>query len=140
MASVSSIRAALKTNVETVTGLRCVDYVPPQIHPPMAVVSFEGFPEPRRAMGKGLTEMQFAVRVFVAYGAGGDSAEDAMDSYVATSGATSVWAAIESDRTLGAVVSDSIVTGMSGYTLNPDAPNGPLLSCEWQVAVFANAS
>ena len=39
MASFSSIRAGLKTNLETISGLTVYDYVPDFLEPPIAIIA-----------------------------------------------------------------------------------------------------
>ncbi len=139
MAAVSALRSALATNVDTVTGLRVFATTPMQPSPPMAVVMFNGFPGPRRAMAKGLTEMEFTVTVFTADASQQGAGETAMDAYVATSGAGSMWVAIESDTTLGGNAETIQVTDMSGYEF-VEFGNQLLTACTWTVQVFADAS
>lgn len=139
MAAVSALRSALATNVDTVTGLRVFARVPMQPSPPMAIVLFNGYAAPRRAMAKGLTEMEFLVEVYTADASQEGAGEAAMDPYVATSGAGSMWVAIESDRTLGGNAEELQVTEMSGYEF-VEFGNQLLTRCTWTVQVFADAS
>ena len=140
MAAVSSVRAGIATNLATISGLHVSSTVPQTIRPPMAVVMFNGFPEPRSTMAKGVTEMEFEVVVFVGNASSNDSGEDAMDAYVATTGASSVWVALESDRTLSGTALESIVTDMSGYEWVAVSSNQLAISCTWTVRVWANGA
>lgn len=105
MASMSAIREGLATNLRTISGLRA-DVVPAGINPPVAVV---GFPEDidfDLTYGRGADTWTIPIQVLVSRAserAGGDLLETYLDS----TGASSVKTAIESDPDLGGVV-DSI--------------------------------
>lgn len=99
----SGVKDGLATALATITGLRVFDYVPDGISPPAAVV------EPLEidydsAMQDGLTFYRAYILVIV--GRMSDrSAQEKLDGYITTTGAGSVKAAIESDRTLGGACS-----------------------------------
>ena len=64
-----------------------------------------------------------------------------LDLWLAPSGATSVKAAIEADRTLGGIVDDLTVTEASGYRRYQFQTNGPtVLGCDWSVLINNPAS
>lgn len=104
----SAVKAGLATALETIAGLRCFDYVPDGLAPPAAViepleVTFD------ESMNRGLDLYQAFVLVVV--GRMVDrSSSDRLDAYLAGSGASSVKAAIEADRTLGGACSSLQVT------------------------------
>lgn len=59
-----------------------------------------------------------------------------LDELLAKSGATSLKAAVEGDRTLAGVVSDLLVTGASGYRTYAQPGGQAYLGCEWAVTVY----
>jgi hypothetical protein len=95
----NGVRAALGVKLDTIAGLRCFDYVPDSLAPPAAVV------EPLEidydeAMNKGLEFYRAYILVIV--GRMSDrSSQDRLDAYLTETGASSVKAALEADRTLG---------------------------------------
>jgi hypothetical protein len=95
----NGVRAALGVKLDTIAGLRCFDYVPDSLAPPAAVV------EPLEidydeAMNKGLEFYRAYILVIV--GRMSDrSSQDRLDAYLTDTGASSVKAALEADRTLG---------------------------------------
>lgn len=99
----TGVRAGLATALETITGLRAFEYVPDSLSPPAAVV------EPlevtfHAAMQNGLTEYRAFILVIV--GRMSDrSSQTRLDGYLATTGASSVRAALEADRTLAGACS-----------------------------------
>lgn len=104
----TAVRQGLTTALDTITGLRCFDYVPDSLAPPAAVV------EPleinyHESMVNGYDNYQAYVLVIV--GRMSDrSSSDRLDAYLAPSGSQSVKAAIETDKTLGGACSSLIVT------------------------------
>jgi hypothetical protein len=104
----TTVRQGLSTALDTITGLRCFDYGPDSLAPPAAVI------EPLEitfgvAMANGLDYYKGFVLIIV--GRMSDrSSQDRLDAYLASSGASSVVAAIESDRTLGGICSTLQVT------------------------------
>lgn len=103
MTAITAIRDGLKARLETIPGLRAHDTVPGQINPPAAVVrrtsiAFDA------TMGRGSDDLTFVVTLFVQVG-NDRTAQDALDGYLATSGATSIKAAVEGEETLGGIVS-----------------------------------
>ena len=104
----NGVRTGLGTALDTITGLRVFDYVPDSLSPPAAVV------EPLEvdydeAMQRGLDFYRAFILVIV--GRMSDrSSQDRLDAYVAGSGASSVKAALEANRTLGGACSTLQVT------------------------------
>lgn len=104
----NGVRAGLGTALDTITGLRVFDYVPDSLSPPAAVV------EPLEvdydeAMKRGLDFYRAFILIIV--GRMSDrSSQDRLDAYVAGSGASSVKAALEANRTLGGACSTLQVT------------------------------
>jgi len=106
-ATVSEVADGLKTRLATISGLRTFSYQPEQLNQPI------GFPvlqsvEYHNAMGGGDVRMRFDVVVIV--GRYVDRvAHSLLDGYLSYSGATSLRAAIEGDKTLGGVCSTLII-------------------------------
>ena len=104
----NGVRAGLGTALDTITGLRVFDYVPDSLSPPAAVV------EPLEvdydeAMRRGLDFYRAFILVIV--GRMSDrSSQDRLDAYLAGSGASSVKAALEADKSLGGACSTLQVT------------------------------
>lgn len=108
MASIRSMRQAIATNLGTVSGLRTSSIIPEDPKPPVAVVIFDRV-EYDTAMGRGLDMYLFKV-VVVMGRVNTRGTEEALDAYLSGSGAASLKAAIQKDRTLGGVANDLRVT------------------------------
>lgn len=111
----TAVRAGLATALDTITGLRCFDNVPDSLAPPAAVV------EPVEvnfdyAMQRGLDNYKAFVLVIVGR-MSERSASDRLDAYLAPSGAGSVKAALEADKTLGGACSSLQVTDANPRTV-----------------------
>ena len=97
------VRQGIATALEAIVGLRCFDYVPDSLAPPAAVV------EPLEidydeAMQQGCEFYRAFILVIV--GRMSDrSSQDRLDTYLTTTGPSSIKAAIETDRTLGGACS-----------------------------------
>jgi hypothetical protein len=100
-ATVSQVADGLKARLATVTGLRTFSYQPEQVNAPVAFPVLESV-EYHRAFGGGDVQMRWTVIVIV--GRYLDRVAHAnLDGYLSYSGATSLRAAVEGDRTLGGV-------------------------------------
>jgi hypothetical protein len=87
-----------------------------------------------RAYARGMDEVTITVQ-----GLGGPMAQGAqikLDEWLAPTGSTSVKAAIESERTLGGKVMDTVVTGASNYRLFKLADQTVVRGVEWQIRVL----
>lgn len=132
MASITAMRAALETNVKTVSGLRCYDRFPDNPEPPCATI-FLGDPAIQRlSMRKGWFEYRFVVSVLIAL-ADAEYAQTKLDGYLTTSGSTSVWTAIESDRTLAGSAADCSVEQVRGYIGTYIVGTVPYFAAEFDV-------
>lgn len=95
----NAVRAGIGTALDTIAGLRCFDYVPDSLAPPAAVV------EPLEidydeAMNSG-TQFYRAFILVIVGRMSDRSSQDRLDAYLTDTGASSVKAALEADRTLG---------------------------------------
>lgn len=107
-ATVTQVRAGLTTRLGTIAGLRTSAYPPDQLNPPIGFAVLETV-EYHRAMGGGDVVMRWSV--FVIVGRYTDRiAHASLDGYLSYSGATSLRAALEGDRTLGGVAQTLIVS------------------------------
>jgi hypothetical protein len=108
-ATVSQVADGLKTRLATISGLRTFSYQPEQLNPPVAFPVLESV-EYHGAMGGGNVRMRFMI--FVVVGRYLDRvAHSNLDGYLSYSGATSLRAAIEGDKTLGGVAQTLILDG-----------------------------
>ena len=108
MASITTMRQAIAANLSSITGLRTAALIPEDPKPPIAVVTFDNV-NYDTSMGRGLDEYTFRVIVVVGR-VNTRGAEQNLDAFMSGSGASSVKAAIESDRSLGGEANDLRVT------------------------------
>jgi hypothetical protein len=134
MASITDLRAGLATRLGTISGLRTTTETPDTISPPVAIVNVANV-NYDRTFQRGLDEYNFVVTVIVGR-VGERSAQRLLDSYVSTTGSSSVKLAIELDRTLGGKCDSLRVTDMRNYG---SLVIGEItyLAAEFNVVVFA---
>jgi len=134
MPTITQIRDGIATNLQTISGLRTSAEVPDSPNPPQAVVQMGNVSYDTAFQG-GLTTYSFIVSVIVARVTEG-RAQERLDTYASTSGASSVKEAIESDRTLGGVVADVRVVEMTnvGAVLLGEAT---YIAADFAVTVYA---
>lgn len=111
--TIQTIRQGIATNLATISGLRTSAFVPDNPTPPIAIVVPERV-DFDTAMRRGLDTYTFRVLV-IAQRASERSAQNTLDAFCNPTGATSVKAAIESDRTLGGAANDCRVTDLTDY-------------------------
>jgi hypothetical protein len=138
--NLANIRAGLAANLATVPGLAVSAYYDQTANnvPPIGLIrpNPETLIDYHESMRNGVEIAHMLVEVFA--GAQGDvNAQQALDGYVASSGTSSVRAALESDRTLGGACQDLIVIECRSYTdyTRPDAAT--LVGAQWVVDVLA---
>lgn len=112
MATITAIRNGINTNVKTIPGLQTYPRLPGKIDPPCALVIPADPFITRESMGLGMVRLKFVVTVLAA-STEPVQAQRFLEEYLDTSGAKSVWTAIESDVTLGGTVSDCKVDQVS---------------------------
>ena len=100
--NVNGVRDALKSNLQTITGLRVYDLIPDVVVPPCAIVGQLDFTfDIDNARGLD----QASVDIFVLVQRISERAgQDKLDLLLAGSGSGSIKTALESDRTLGGLV------------------------------------
>lgn len=111
--SISQLRTGLATNLATISGLRTSAFVPDNPTPPIAVivpnnVNFDS------SFGRGMDEYTFKI-VVIAARASERSAQNTLDAYCTATGASSIKAAAETDKTLGGKCFDLRVTDVTDY-------------------------
>jgi hypothetical protein len=134
MAEISDIRAQIKVRLQTISGLEVFDYVPGAFSPPVAIVGFPEEIDYHEAMGNGMTRITIPVRVLVANTLNEETTR-ALETYLDSSGANSVKAAIEGDRDLGSTVSDCVVMRMSGAG-EIELGNVVYLGADWELLIL----
>jgi hypothetical protein len=113
MASISAIRSALATNLQTISGLRSGGTIPDLVNPPFCLITPSSVSY-NRALSNGLTEYNFTLTAIVGR-ASERTAQNLLDAYCQPTGATSIKSAVESDKTLGGNAYDLRVTNMRNY-------------------------
>lgn len=132
---ISSLRDALKTRLATITGLRAFDVIPDNFAPPAAIVAPPMRIQYGSSLGNAWSTATFTVRILVAK-ANDRNAQDKLDAYLDASGASSVIAAIEADRTLGGAANIARVLTCQGVGVY-DYAGVPLLGAEFTIEVIA---
>lgn len=135
MASLSELREGIAENLSKINGLRVSSFIPDNINPPIAIVNPQGI-EYHKAFANGLNTYTFVVSVLVGR-VSERTAQNTLDGYCASSGATSIKSAIESDRTLSGRAFDLIVSDMRNYGSVTIGDN-TYLTAEFDCAVQAN--
>ena len=106
--TILEIMQGIETRLKTIDGLRTSWYVADQINPPQAVVGCPPIENYRQAMGRGSFELRPEVYILVS--AAIDRVGQALlAGFANPTGATSIPAAIEGDRTLGGKAQDCVV-------------------------------
>jgi hypothetical protein len=135
VSSISLMRAAIATNLGTISGLRTSPEMPDNPNPPIALVRPVTV-EYNQAFANGLTRYNFVVVVIVGR-AEERTAQRSLDAFCSSTGSSSIKLAVESDKTLGGNAYDCRVTEMRNYT--PIQLNeGTYLAAEFAVDVFAD--
>lgn len=135
MGDMAAIRAGLAANLSSIENVQISPYMLSNPTPP-AIHIVPGSTEYHATMGSGGSEWwEFTVQAFVAT-ANDVGAQMRLDRMLDSEGAESVFAAIESDRTLGGECDDLIVTTRTGYQIFAPDGRGEVLGAEWTVRVF----
>ena len=113
MATIAQIRTGIAANLATISGLRTTDTVPDNPQPPVAVIMPSSI-QYDLSFQRGLDLHNFVVMIVVGR-ASERQAQQTLDLFCAGTGASSVKAAIESNRTLTGLVQDLRVTSMRNY-------------------------
>ena len=133
--NISSIRDGLKTRLATISGVRAYDVIPDSFAPPAAIVAPPTRIQYGASLGKAWDSVTFTVRLLVAK-ATDRSAQDRLDAYLDSTGATSIVAAIEADPTLGGAANLARVIACQGIGVY-DYAGVALLGAEFTVEIIA---
>jgi hypothetical protein len=130
---ISQIRAGIVANIKAVVGntSQVTPYKSQSPTPPTIQVT--GFGEIIKvAMGS------WEIDNFLVQGLAGaptqESAQMRLDTWLSPLGATNIWTAIESDKTLGGIVNNAIVTRCDGAQFI-ETPSGEVLGSTWHIQI-----
>lgn len=115
-ATIGAIMIGVENRLATITGLRVSDVAPEQISPPCAIVGVPPIPQYRLTMNRGSYKIGLTVTVLVS-AAVSRVGQQTLAGYANPTGAGSIPAAIEADRTLGGTVSDCIIQAFRPLSL-----------------------
>lgn len=114
-ATLTQVRNALKAVLETIDGLNVYAFPPGQVQVPAAVVApGDGEFLTYQTANGGAPNLNLTITLFVQRTQDRAGSEK-LDGYLATSGATSVYNAVELDQDLGGAVQSCIVTGARNF-------------------------
>ena len=131
-ATVSQVATGLATRLATISGLRTSTYQPEQLNPPFAFPTLNSI-QYHKAFGGGDVVMDWTVNVIV--GRYTDrNAFATLDGFLSFSGATSIRAAIEGDKTLGGVCQTLVLPSGANITSLSSA-DAEFLQIQFQVTV-----
>jgi hypothetical protein len=135
MASISDLRTGIANNLATIPGLRTAATVPDNPNPPIAVVvpqtvTFDD------TFQRGMQTYQFTVLVIVGR-VDERTAQNNLDTYVSSTGASSIKLAVEKDKTLGGKAFDVRVSEMRNYG-QVSVGEVVFLSAEFTVLCYAD--
>ena len=128
----SQVRDGLKTRLQTISGLRVFDTIPENPQPPAAVVgqldlNFDI--DNARGLDFASVEIYLLVQRFDLR-----SGQDKLDAYLAGSGASSIKAVIEGDKTLGGACSTLRVLSAEAGTY--ESAGILLLSYRYRISIW----
>ena len=127
----SQVRDALKTRLQTISGLRVYEVIPEPITPPCAIVGQLDFTfdiDNARGLDQANVDIYVIVQRFSER-----AGQDKLDGYLAGTGATSIKAAIEGDRTLGGTCQTLRVIGAESGTY--DSQSVTFLSYRYRLTI-----
>lgn len=137
MADVQSVADGLATRLATITGMRTSSHVADAVSVPHASIALEGITFDL-SMGRGLDQLDFTVRVYASR-ATDRAGQKSLFSYLSGSGAKSVKAAINGDRTLGGVAADTHVSAVSNIGVY-EAGGTDYYGADFTVTVYATGA
>ena len=135
MASLTSIRNGIETNLGNISSLFVYGYVADSIEPPTAIVGVVESVEYDTSMARGADTYEIPVLLYVSRVDAQDS-QETLDTYLASTGANSIKAQVESDQTLSGSAMPCRVVEASNYgvyTIN----DIEYLGVEFEVSVVA---
>ena len=135
MASLTSIRNGIGTNLGNISSLIVYNYVPDSVEPPTAIVGVVQSIEYDTSMARGSDTYTIPIFLYMSRVDAQDS-QETLDAYLASSGSSSVKAQVESDQTLDGTAQSCRVVEANNYgvyTVN----NIDYLGVEFEVEVIA---
>jgi len=114
MASLTNIRNELKNNLANISTLSVYGYVPDSIEPPTAVVGVMEGINYDASMQRGADRYEIPIFLYISRVDAQDS-QETLDGYLASSGATSVKAQVEIDKTLNGEAQSVRVVSAGNY-------------------------
>lgn len=135
MANLTNIRNEIKNNLANISTLSVYGYVPDMVEPPTAVVGVMETINYDASMQRGADRYEIPVYLYVSRVDAQDS-QETLDGYLASSGATSVKAQVESDTTLNGEAQSVRVVSASNYGVY-EINNVAYLGVEFIVEVIA---
>ena len=138
MPTLEDIREGLAANLAGIPGLQQSGYLLSNPTPPFAEI-YPDWIAYDLAMGRGLDRWNLVVRVGVSL-VTDVGAQKRLDKFIASAGATSIKAAIESDKTLDGLVDNVRVTRCDAYRVFERQGSSAVLGAEWQVEVLATGA
>lgn len=117
MATIQQVMEGIEARLETIEGLRVSAYAADQINPPQAIVGVPPIPQYRLSFSPtGLQRIEPTITILVS-AALDRVGQMALAGYVDKTGPTSVFAAIEADKTLGGLPVECTVTSFQSLGL-----------------------
>ena len=135
MANLTNIRNEIKNNLANITSLSVYGFVPDFVEPPTAVVGVMDSIDYDTSLQRGADRYEIPVYLYVGRVDAQDS-QETLDGYLASTGANSVKAQIESDVTLNSQAQSVRVTSASNYGVY-NINNIDYLGVEFIVEVIA---
>lgn len=133
-ASVSSVLTGLKNRLSTISGLRCYDYQPDEVRPPIAFPMITSI-DYHSSFGNG--ECVFHASIQVICGRVSDRAAQALlDGFASNDGPSSIRGALEGDTTLGGIV-DTLSTQTSANIGSMKAGEADFLTFQTDVIIYS---
>lgn len=140
--TLAQIRTGIATNLNVLVGssqLQVSAYMlanptPPAIHVYPTDIEYD------LAMRRGLDKWTLIVQAFVSLSGPEENTQALLDAFLAPSGATSVKQAVESDVTLGGLVTSTNVVSCTGYRVYARDGGPAVLGAEWVVEVLASGN
>ena len=128
----SNVRDGLKTNLLTITGLRVYDLIPEIPTPPCAIVGQLDFTfdiDNARGLDRAEVDIYVIVQRYSER-----AGQDALDTFLRGTGATSIKTALEIDRTLGGAVNTLRVTNAQSGTY--DSQGNQFISYRYSLTIW----
>mgnify|MGYP006908217833 CR=1 FL=1 len=135
MASLTSIRNGLSTNLQNITTLNVFGFVPDSIEPPTAVVGVVENVEYDSTLQRGADNYTIPIFLYVSRVDAQDS-QETLDGFLASTGTNSIKVQVESDQTLGGSAQSCRVVEADNYGVY-NVNNIDYLGVEFTVEVVA---